>query len=278
MVMTRRTHSIGFILLVTLASLALVRLASAQTRDPETLEQGMRLYSENCAACHGPQGQGRIGATLAKDWPSIRPDLTVKTIIERGVPGSVMPAWSLANGGPLTPAEIDSLVGYILSWQTGGAPQITPQPSATLVPPITPIPNVAGDPNHGAVLFAENCAMCHGAQGQGRTGATLAKDWPGIRPDLNIRNTIAGGISGSLMPAWGQANGGPLSEVDIDDLVAFLLALEGANPVVQVSPVAPPFIPPGPSPFGGWIGVALFVVLFAVIVVAALLLQRRSQR
>ena len=276
--MVRRTYYTGFALLVALATLVLARLASAQTPDPNVLEQGRRLYSENCAACHGPQGEGRIGAALAKDWPSIRPDLTVRTIIGRGVQGSVMPAWSQANGGPLSAAEIDALVGYILSWQTGGAPQMTPQPSATLVPPITPIPNVAGDPNHGAVLFAENCAMCHGQQGQGRTGATLAKDWPGIRPDLSIRSTIAGGISGSLMPAWSQTSGGPLGEGDIDDLVAFLLALEGTNPVVQVSPVSPPFIPPGPSPFGGWIGVALFVALFAGIVIAALLLQRRAQR
>jgi mono/diheme cytochrome c family protein len=83
-------------------------------------ELGARLYAENCAICHGPNGEGRVGATLAKNWPSIRPDLTVKTIIVNGVPGTAMPAWGQEKGGPLNGEEIDALVSYILSWQTSG--------------------------------------------------------------------------------------------------------------------------------------------------------------
>lgn len=237
------------------------------------MEEGARLYSENCAVCHGPNGQGRVGATLAKDWPSIRPDLTVRAIIENGVPGSPMPAWSQAKGGPLSGAQIEALVQYILSWQTGGAPQFTPRPTATLAAPITPPPNIQGDPNHGAQLFAENCAVCHGPDGQGRIGATLAKPWSGIRPDLSVRATIANGIPGSAMPAWSQAKGGPLPEAEIDDLTSFVLALAQTNPVVQVSPA--PAVPPAASPLGGWGGVALFVVILAAIIAAALFFQRQ---
>jgi len=65
--------------------------------------------------CHGANGEGRIGATLSKDWPSIRPELTVRAIIEAGVPGTVMPAWSQKNGGKLDYWQIDALVYYILS-------------------------------------------------------------------------------------------------------------------------------------------------------------------
>jgi mono/diheme cytochrome c family protein len=250
--------------------------AEAPAQDPTT-ELGAQLYAENCVVCHGPEGQGRVGATLAKDWPSIRPDLTVKTIIANGVPGSAMPAWSQANGGPLSEAEIDAVTQFILSWQTSGAPKFTPGPTATLRPPITPPPNVAGDPNRGAVLFDENCAVCHGLNGEGRVGATLAKAWSGIRPDLSTKATIANGISGSAMPAWSQAKGGPLSEQEIDDLVTFILTLGEQNPVEQIAPTAA--LPGGdasPSALSGWTGVALFAILLIAIIAAAMLLQQRK--
>ncbi|MFM8322005.1 MAG: c-type cytochrome [Chloroflexota bacterium] len=250
---------------------------AAQAEDP--LQQGARLYAENCAVCHGSDGQGRVGATLAKDWPSIRPELTVKSIIQNGVDGSPMPAWSQAKGGPLSEAEIDALVQYILSWQHGGAPQLAPRPTATLGKPITPPPQVAGDPNRGAQLFDANCAVCHGPDGAGRIGATLAKDWSGIRPDLSVKQTISSGIEGSRMPAWGQANGGPLNEADVDDLTAFVLTLSDAGvvEVVQTTPGSVPGAAPGSaSPLSGWAGVLLFVVLFALVIAAALRLQKQK--
>jgi mono/diheme cytochrome c family protein len=276
--MSKATRYLGVALLA-LALLAMAFVAAraeALAQDPTT-ELGARLYAENCAVCHGPEGQGRTGARLAKDWPSIRPELTVRTIIANGVQGSLMPAWSQANGGPLSDAEIDAIMKFILSWQTGGVPNLTPRPTATLRPPITPPPNVVGDPNRGAVLFDENCAMCHGPNGEGRIGATLAKAWPAIRPDLSVKATISNGIRGSQMPAWSQANGGPLSEQEIDDLVTFILTLGEQNPVQQLAPTAAlPGGEAGQSPLGGWAGVALFVVLLAAILVAATLLQQRK--
>jgi len=277
--MPKATRYLGVALLLALVWLVVGSIgvqAEAPAQDP-TNELGAQLYAENCAVCHGPEGQGRVGATLAKDWPSIRPDLTVKTIITNGVPGSPMPAWSQANGGPLSEAEIEALVQYILSWQTGGAPKITPRPPATLRPPITPLPNVAGDPNRGGVLFDQNCAVCHGPNGEGRIGATLAKAWPAIRPDLSVKATIANGISGSQMPAWSQANGGPLSEAEINDLVTFILILGEVNPVEQIAPTAAlPGGDAGQSPLGGWTGVILFFILLGAIIAAAVLLQQRK--
>jgi mono/diheme cytochrome c family protein len=277
--MPKATSYLGVALFLALALLTLGLSgvqAEAPAQEPSS-ELGAQLYAENCVVCHGPEGRGRVGATLAKDWPSIRPDLTVKTIISNGVPGSKMPAWSQANGGPLSEAEIEALTQYILSWQTAGAPQITPRATATLRPPITPPPNVTGDPNRGAVLFDENCAMCHGPNGQGRVGATLAKVWGGVRPDLSVRTIIASGIAGSQMPAWSQANGGPLSEQDIDDLVTFILTLGETNPVEQIAPTAAlPGSGAGESPLSGWTGVILFVILLGAVIAAALLLQQRK--
>ena len=213
-----------FSLFLLLFALAWAWPALAQSGDDqEKLELGAQLYAENCAVCHGPEGQGRVGATLAKDFSSIRPDLAIETTISNGVEGSAMPAWSQTNGGPLSEADIDALVFFILSWQTGGPPVIAATPTAIPRQELTPPPEVSGDPKRGAQLYDQNCSVCHGANGEGRVGATLAKDWPSIRPDLQVKATIVRGVAGSVMPAWSQENGGPLAESDVNDLVAFIL-------------------------------------------------------
>jgi mono/diheme cytochrome c family protein len=248
--------------------------ANAQTPSPDQLKEGARLYAENCAVCHGPKGEGRVGATLAKNWPSIRPDITVHNIIANGIAQSPMPAWSQAKGGPLTEEQIGALTGFLLSWETGGFPEILIVPSATAHPPITPVAEVQGDPNHGAALYGENCVMCHGPKGEGRIGATLAKAWPSVRPDISIKTTIMDGVEGSPMPAWSQAKGGPLSENDINDLVAYVLSLpHTVSPDQAETPTAQ--VAGAPSWAQGLAGLALFVVVLVVVIGGILLFQKR---
>ena len=268
-----RTAGMVF-LIIFIISLFQYTPGSAQECTQDQLDQGGKLYAENCAVCHGADGQGRVGATLSKDWPSIRPDLRVRTVIENGVQGSPMPAWSLAKGGPLDNEEIDSLVCYILSWQSGSAPVIFPTPTAMQRPVITPPPGVSGDPNAGAITFDQNCAMCHGLNGEGRAGATLAKDWPSIRPDLAIKATIERGIQGSAMPAWGQANGGPLSDEEINNLVAYILTWS--------TPANPPTLAPTPLPtetaqgFGWQVWVILGIIAVLVLAVSFFISRRHK--
>lgn len=248
--------------------------ASAQTTSEDELELGARLYAENCLVCHGEQGQGRVGATLAKPWPGVFPAADIKTTISRGVIGSTMPAWGEQFGGPLPEAEIDALVAYILSWQTGQVVDYSPAATATLRPPITPIPQVEGDPNRGAVLYDENCTVCHGEDGQGRIGARLAKSWPSVRPDLTIRTTISQGIEGSTMPAWSMAYGGPLSEDQVDDIVSFILTMPAVESPAQPTPDTEDR---EPSILSGWVGVLLGVVLFALLIGIAIWAQRERE-
>jgi mono/diheme cytochrome c family protein len=248
------------------------RMVQAQTPGGNNLEFGARLYAENCTVCHGPDGQGRIGATLAKDWPSIRPDQQIKNTIENGIQGSVMPAWGQAAGGPLNEVEIQALVDYILNWETNGPRVINPMPTPIPRPALTPPPGVTGDPNNGAVLFAQNCVVCHGANGEGRIGAVLVKNWPSIRPDLSIKNTISNGIQGSVMPSWSQARGGPLSEAQINDLVAFILAKSGtvqADTSVGITPLETSWL-------SGWTGVVFSIVVFFLIITVAVWFQNRT--
>ena len=270
-----RLASLAF--LIALAALltrqyARVQNARAQTPEQDTLEQGARLYADNCAVCHGMSGEGRVGATLAKDWPSIRPDLEVRATIETGISGSPMPAWSQENGGPLTDEDINALVSYILSWSSGGPPFIPPTPTYFPRAAITAPPNVEGDPNRGSVLYDQNCAVCHGPNGEGRVGAMLAKAWPSIRPDLEVKTAISNGIEGSPMPAWSQANGGPLTEADINDVVAFVLTIKPA-PVEAASPTPAP-----PGPLASTFGIVLAVLLFILVIWIALAVQSGGRK
>ncbi|MCX8061457.1 MAG: c-type cytochrome [Anaerolineales bacterium] len=237
--------------------LTLPHSGHAQTSE-DPVEIGRILYGENCAVCHGLDGQGRVGAQLAKDWPSLRPDRAIASIIANGISGSAMPAWSQSKGGPLRDDQIEAIVAYILTWESGGPRILPPTPTPVPRPPLTPPPDIQGDPNRGATLYDQNCAVCHGANLEGRVGATLAKNWPSIRPDQSIRNVIANGIQGSAMPAWSKAKGGPLSEREIDDLVAFILTQ--AKPAEAFRPTPAPAFQP--SWLSGWGGALLTIVLF----------------
>ncbi len=269
----RSKAGVLFILMLLLI-LALPLSTLAQTPSNDPVEIGRQLYGENCAVCHGIDGQGRVGAQLAKDWPSLRPDRVIASVIANGIPGSAMPAWSQARGGPLRDDQIEAIVAYILTWESGGPRVLPPTPTPVLRPPLTPPPDVQGDPNRGATLYDQNCAVCHGSNLEGRIGATLAKNWPSIRPDQSIRNVIANGIQGSAMPAWSRAKGGPLSEAEINDLVAFVLTQAKAAPPSLPTPT-PAF---QPSWLSGWGGVLLTIVLFVLIVSGALIYQARTKK
>lgn len=243
--------------------------AAQEGSDQEKLEFGAQIFAENCAVCHGEDGQGRVGATLAKDWPSIRPDLRVRDTITKGIPGTLMPAWSQDFGGPLNDQEIDALTFYILSWQSGGPIYIPSTPTISLQLALTPPPGISGDPNRGTLLYASNCSVCHGQEGEGRIGANLSRDWPSIRPDLQIKSTIENGVEGSVMPAWSRENGGPLTDQDIIDIVAFILTWSGAETPAQPEE-------PTVGPLTGWPVWVLVIGVFVLIIVAIVYYSRQN--
>lgn len=104
-----------------------------------------------------------------------------------------------------------------------------------------------GDPERGGQLYVENCAVCHGVEGQGRIGASL-ESFSGIDPQMVIAQTVAAGIEGSVMPAWGEQFGGPLSDQDIADIVSYILAaFDGTEPIQPLPEYQPPQIEPLPD-------------------------------
>jgi len=136
-----RLRYVGLTLLAILALTWSIQAQAQEGTDEEKLQLGGELYATNCAVCHGPNGEGRVGATLAKNWPSIRADLRVKTTIENGVEGSPMPAWSQKNGGPLGDEDINDLVAFILSWVLpADEPEPTHTPTEEAIVEPEPIP------------------------------------------------------------------------------------------------------------------------------------------
>ncbi|WP_019015072.1 cytochrome-c oxidase, cbb3-type subunit III [Elioraea tepidiphila] len=88
----------------------------------------------------------------------------------------------------------------------------------------------------GRVAFADNCAACHGAGGEGRPGGfpSLADDswiWGGTLEDIHttilhgIRNTQDPDARMSMMPAYGQI----LSRQEIDDVAEHVLSFTGRS-------------------------------------------------
>jgi mono/diheme cytochrome c family protein len=76
------------------------------------VEKGMVLYGEHCQGCHGLGGNGASAPGLHKDWHSVRPDLTIRSTIVNGIPGSAMPAWD----GQFDEEQVNSLVALLLEW------------------------------------------------------------------------------------------------------------------------------------------------------------------
>src|SRR5262245_45547137 len=88
------------------------------------------------------------------------------------------------------------------------------------------------------VLFAQNCAGCHGADG--RKGPAIALSDPvylAIVDDETLRSTISKGRPGTAMPAFAQSAGGMLTDEQVNAIVHGIRerwskpgALAGANP------------------------------------------------
>ena len=85
----------------------------------------------------------------------------------------------------------------------------------------------------GERLFANNCASCHGRAATGGSAPTLnAKQFLTSTSDEQARLLIAGGVSGTSMPAWSLDFGGPLTDEQIRQLVAYLRSLQSSAPDV----------------------------------------------
>jgi cytochrome c oxidase cbb3-type subunit 3 len=79
-------------------------------QDDARLKLGEEIYNMNCAACHGPQGQGLVGPNLTDDyWVHGGSISEIFSTIKYGVPEKGMIAWS----SQLRPASMENVSSYI---------------------------------------------------------------------------------------------------------------------------------------------------------------------
>lgn len=107
---TRRSH---LLLVATIAAATLVLSACGGDSEPsggggDEAGLGQSVYEDNCARCHGPDGEGGVGPQLgdgavAENYPDIEDQLAV---IREGRNG--MPAWE----GTLSPEEIEAVAMF----------------------------------------------------------------------------------------------------------------------------------------------------------------------
>lgn len=119
---------------------------------PAKVAEGKALFQQ-CAACHGEEGEGRtgIGPRLnSASFLAAASDAMLLRTISNGRAGTTMIEWQLT----LKPEQIESLVAYIRSWR-----QVEPAELKQ--------GQVGGDPAEGQPIFAQICAGCHGRTGAG---------------------------------------------------------------------------------------------------------------
>ena len=171
---------------------------------------GEVLYQDYCGLCHGVSGEGydadRANALNNPEFLASASDTFLVESTRLGRPGTSMSAWSVDALGPLDDAQIDAIVARMRQWQT-----LEPVEVDSVV--------VSGDAAAGAQLYAEQCAVCHGADGEGASALSLSNpEFLAIASDGFIRYGIAAGRSGTAMMAYADV----LQDAQIDDLVAFI--------------------------------------------------------
>jgi mono/diheme cytochrome c family protein len=205
----------------------------------ERVTRGQQLFTDNCATCHGKNGEGDIGPALnSKKFLQTSDDGIIFSVIGSGVPGSGMPSWAQANGGPFTDEQINDLVAFIRHWQ----------PTATDVAKPTATPN----PAQGATIFKSICYACHGPNGEGTDRAPALNDQKLLSQfdDTWFRQTVSQGRPSQGMPTWGKV----LSPEQINAVVAYIRQWQtSAAPTkaptdASTATAVPATATPGPQP------------------------------
>ena len=123
-----------------------------------------------------------------------------------GRPGTPMAQFLEEVGGPLSRDEI---------WQLG----LWLRQQVDVETVELPLDPVSGDIELGATVYENNCAECHGAEGEGGTGTALGNHGMlAFTPDEFLKYAIVNGRDGTDMKAFGET----LSEDEINGVTAFI--------------------------------------------------------
>ena len=159
--------------------------------DPADVQDGQTLYSTTCSACHGLNARGVPGLgkdLIASEFVHSLSDEELLQFIITGRPvwdelnttGIDMPA---RGGNPsLTDEQIEHIIAFIrtetenvgAASQPTAVPEVVQNPTAVATNPPISVPSEdtvvnlpPAEPRSGETAYAQLCAGCHGANGEG---------------------------------------------------------------------------------------------------------------
>jgi mono/diheme cytochrome c family protein/rhodanese-related sulfurtransferase len=181
--------------------------------DASVIERGRALYGTHCALCHAADATGYAAddapAIGRDDFLVLADDAFLEIAVHDGRPGTPMSAWGDEHGGPFTREDSRHVVAFLRSLQVAPSEDLSG---------IT----VSGDATRGSVVFARECASCHGPEGEGVSAVTLDNAvFQDSVSDGFLRRSIERGRRETPMPGFA----GTLTPQQIDDVVAFVRTL-----------------------------------------------------
>ena len=204
------------------------RIQAERFGEREFAADGATLFGTFCAACHGREGQGQrfpgmpVFPSIANpDFLAVATDEFIAATVRGGRPGKRMPAWGEKEGG-LKPDEIERVVGHLRHLGRTSAPTTPERPARS----------TKGDAVVGQRLFAQRCASCHGAKGEGIEAPALNnRVLLSAASDTYLFETIRRGRRGTPMNGFGLPSTvySTLSENEIEALVAYIRTFEESS-------------------------------------------------
>ena len=225
--------------------------AQATVANADNVEQGKKLFTANCANCHGANGLGVENA-----GPSLAGVGAAAVDFQMGTGRMPMAAPDVQAPGNIrvkfSEEEISDIGAYVAT--LGAGPAV---PSEELTD------GSKGDPGAGGEIFRVNCAMCHSSAGAG--GAlTRGKSAPPVM-GVSGKHIYEAMVTGpQSMPVFNDTN---LDPEDKRDVIAYIQAQEEAGN-------------PGGNPLGGYgpvpEGLFIWTIGLGLLVAAAVWLGQKS--
>ncbi|HUN84188.1 MAG TPA: c-type cytochrome [Terracidiphilus sp.] len=190
------------------------------------------LYSENCSACHGVNGQNGPAIDLANpEYQALVDDAALRKWISGGMPGTEMAAFAQSAGGMLAERQVNALItGMRRHWlQSNFFRGATPPAYAQ---------SETGDPSRGQQDYQARCAVCHSPSSQ----QIISPNYLSLVGNQALRSVIIAGRPDIGQPDWRHDGPGakattPLSAEEVDDIVSYLGSLRNPAPEQAASSV-----------------------------------------
>lgn len=200
--------------------------AGPEVPRPEEVTSFEQLYGQNCAGCHGDKGEKGSAMNLANpEFEALIDDASLRNVIAKGEKGTLMPGFAIDSGGTLTDQQIDAMVqGIRAQWRKGD-----PFGGQTLPPYRATHP---GDVGRGQGVYLGLCAECHGSSARkpGKAGSILDGSFLALVNEQMLRTTIIAGRPDLGMPDWRGHSDVPMTDDEITDVTAWLMAQKPASP------------------------------------------------